>query len=121
MTPLPDKVKGDLDIFKEYMSKDYSTYNASYAQQGFFVAVQTADMLRQVSADPLTAKAVHDGLGQTKGNAFFLTNTYDCSKPTWPKTTSCLSGFLYTTIDAASKTRPLLPDQPVDVSPVLPS
>ncbi|WP_432825557.1 ABC transporter substrate-binding protein [Dactylosporangium sp. CA-092794] len=120
MTPIPAGPQKDLDIFSRYMAAHKELKNRGQAQQGFFVAVWAADMLRQIPGDPLTAKTVHDNIGKTKGPLLFRTNGYDCSKPTWPGTTACGGGYIFTKATADRKNE-VLPDQPVDVSVVLPT
>ncbi|WP_236792289.1 ABC transporter substrate-binding protein [Amycolatopsis sp. GM8] len=118
---VPPKVKQDLDAFSYYIKKDGPNVQAmAQAQQGFYVAVQAADMLRQIKTDPLTAKAVHDGMGATKGGEIFRTTGYDCSKPTWPNSTACASGLLFAKVNGDKKLE-TLPDQPVDVTAVRPA
>src|SRR5262249_34235912 len=55
-----------------------------------------------------------------KGTLAFRTVTYDCSKPTWPGTTACATGFLYGKATPDRKIE-LLPHQPTDISAVRPA
>ena len=77
-------------------------------------------MLRQIPGE-LTPATVRAGIPKTKGAVFFrdANQTYDCGKLTWPGTTACGSGLMFTKI-TADKKKELLPDQPVDVSSVRP-
>ncbi|WP_236794720.1 ABC transporter substrate-binding protein [Amycolatopsis sp. GM8] len=121
MVGVPAKAQADIDIFNAYMKKDGAAVKAvQQAQLGFFDAVQAADKLRQIQADPLTAKAVHDGIGTTKGSTMFSTNGYDCSKPAWPGTTSCFTGQIFSTPTGKGMLAPLA-NQPIDSSVVRPS
>lgn len=119
---LSDKVKGDIAVFEKYTKPTSSTI-ISYAQFGFYTAVQAADMLRQVSTKvggKLTAQNVLSNLANTTGPEFFRDSTYDCSKPSWPGTTSCSSGFNYAEVTGGKKLEPLK-NSPIDVSSVKPS
>ncbi len=121
-TDLPAKVQADVDTFNKYIKKDGPNVQAmNQAQQGYFIAVEAADMLRQIKADPLTAQAVHDGIGTTSGTTqVFRTSPWDCAKPSWPGTTACASGAFFA-ITNSSKQLVALPNQPVDISSVRPS
>ncbi|GAA1838562.1 hypothetical protein GCM10009836_16980 [Pseudonocardia ailaonensis] len=117
---LSPKVKADLAAFERHITPDPATY--TFAQAGFFDAVQAADMLRQVAdrtGAPLTRESVLRNIGNTKGSTFFRDGTYDCSTPSWPGTTSCTSGFNYAQVGAGKKLTPL-PNSPVNVSAVKP-
>jgi len=115
---LSPKVKADLAAFNRHIKPDPASY--TFAQAGFFDAVQAADMLRQVAAKtgaPLTRQTVLQNIASTKGGMFFRDGTYDCSTPSWPGTTSCTSGFNYAEVGADKKLTPLA-NSPVDVSSV---
>lgn len=118
----PDEIKPDMDAFNRYTAKLQEDHNPTQLQQGFYDAVMAADVLRQIGGSDaeLTAKAVHDGMPTVKGDRqIFRMNGYDCSKPTWPGTTACATGSSYFTADEDGKLTPL-PDQPVDISEILP-
>ena len=99
---LPAKVASDVAIYNSYMTKDVSdfkkpTFSNDQGQTGFFLAVQAASHLKQITVPAggsLTAAAVKAGMGATKGTLFFRTVNYDCSKPTWPGSTACATGTL---------------------------
>ncbi|MGW6795987.1 hypothetical protein, partial [Streptomyces chartreusis] len=70
--------------------------------------------------DPLTAGAVHAKLRSWKGERQpFRSNGWDCSMPSWPGTTACGFGNVYATSGKGDTLTPL-PNQPVDISAVLP-
>lgn len=118
MTPVPDEVQDQIDIYRQY-SEGADVKESGQAMQGFIAAVWVADMLAQVKGK-VTSASVKQGLATAKGKLFFRTNGYDCSAPTWPGTTACGSGFFFTKINDKGETE-VLPGQPVDVSAVLPS
>ncbi|MCU1502241.1 MAG: hypothetical protein JWM12_1595 [Ilumatobacteraceae bacterium] len=120
-TSIPAKAQSDIDIYTKYITRDHPDYKSLvYTELGFHVAVQAADMLRQVPGDVYTAASVKAAMGTTKGTEFFRTNGYDCSKPTWPGTTACGSGLIFTKITPDRK-KEVLPNQPVDVSEYKPA
>jgi hypothetical protein len=122
-TSIPAKPQADIDTFMKYIKRDFPAYTSLvYTQLGFHVAVQAADVLRQIPGDKITAKDVKDGISKTKGGEFFRDsgNGYDCSKPSWPGATACGTGLIFTKITADRRKEPL-PDQPVDVSKVRPA
>ena len=107
----------------KYIKRDFPNFTSLvYTQLGFHVAVQAADILRQIPGDEITAKDVKDNIATTKGGEFFrdADNGYDCSKPSWPGATACGTGLIFTKITADRAKEPL-PDQPVDVSSVRPA
>jgi hypothetical protein len=122
-TSMPAKPQSDIDIFMKYIKRDHPNFKSLvYTELGFHVAVQAADMLRQVPGDNYTAATVKAAMAKTKGGEFFRdsNNGYDCSKPSWPGTTACGTGLIFTKI-TPDKKKELLPKQPVDVSSVRPS
>ena len=122
-TSIPAKAQSDIDTYMKYIKRDFPDFKSLvYTQLGFHVAVQAADILRQMPGDPITAKDVHDNIAKAKGGEFFRdsNNGYDCSKPSWPGTTACGTGLIFTKI-TADKAKEPLPDQPVDVSGVRPT
>jgi branched-chain amino acid transport system substrate-binding protein len=113
---IPAAAQPDLAAFAKYMEGTPSTKNTTQRQTGFYTAVMAADLLQQTKAEPLTAEAVHTFAPTWKGDReFFRSNGWDCSKPTWPGTTACGSGYIYATPGPDKKLAPL-PNQPVDVS-----
>lgn len=121
VTPLPDGAKEQLDIFNEYMDANHPDFeNVNQAMQGFHVAIFAADLLRTVPGDDFTAQAVKDNVGTASGDLFFRTNGFDCSQPTWPGTTACGSGMIFSQVNDSGENE-ILPDQPLDVSAVIPS
>lgn len=119
MVNIPEEVQPEVDIFTSYVDWDTLTTPGS-ALQGFYMAVMTADMLRQVPGDEISAADVKNALGSTSGSTFMRGGEYDCSQPTWPGTTACASGFIYSAITADGDFE-VLPDQPVDISGVRPA
>jgi branched-chain amino acid transport system substrate-binding protein len=112
----PAAVQSDVDAFNEYMKQVPETKNTTQRQTGFYIALMAAKLLQDTKADPLTAEAVHAFAPTWKGDREpFRTNGWDCSKPTWPGTTACGSGYIYVSADQNKKLQPL-PNQPVDVS-----
>ncbi|MEU9888896.1 ABC transporter substrate-binding protein [Sphaerisporangium sp. NPDC051011] len=118
MAPIPDDVQADIHIFERY-TKDDGIENRGQAMQGFLTGTWVADLLSQVKGD-LTAASVKSAMKTAKGRLFFRTTGYDCSKPSWPGTTACSTGFFFTKVNDAGKSE-VLPGQPVDVSGILPS
>lgn len=119
MVNVPADVQPDVDTFTSYVDWASLTTPGS-AIQGFYMAVMTADMLRQVPGDEITAADAKANLGNASGRTFLRGGEYDCSKPTWPGTTACSTGFIYSSITDDGKFE-VLPDQPVDVSGVVPA
>ncbi|MDH6522838.1 branched-chain amino acid transport system substrate-binding protein [Streptomyces sp. SAI-090] len=118
----PAKVKKDLDIFEAYTSNLPKKGSVTQRQTGFYTALMAGQLLRDVGAktSPLTAQAVHSGLRTWKGEREpFRLNGWDCSAATWPGTTACGFGNVYATPGKDRVLEPL-PDQPVDMSAVLP-
>ncbi|PSM39029.1 hypothetical protein C6Y14_33970 [Streptomyces dioscori] len=118
----PARVKKDLDIFEAYTSNLPAKGSVTQRQTGFYTALMAGQLLRDLGAKnkSLTAQVVHSGLRTWKGEREpFRLNGWDCSTPTWPDTTACGAGNVYA---APGKDRVLepLPDQPVDMSAVLP-
>ncbi|MDQ7905236.1 ABC transporter substrate-binding protein [Phytohabitans sp. ZYX-F-186] len=119
---IPAEVRGDIDAFAEYTSGLPKDGSVTQRQTGFYTALMAAQLLRDVGTktDPLTAEVVHAGVKTWKGDRQpFRTNGWDCSKPSWPGTTACGTGNVYAT-PGADRTLAPLPDQPVDISAVLP-
>ena len=118
-TEIPPKSQQDLDIFQRFIKRDApDAKSLVYTQLGFHVAVQAADMLRQVEGE-LTAQNIKQRLPTTKGPRFFREDGYDCSKPLWPNSSACGSGVIFTRV-TPDKRKEVLPFSPVDVTPVLP-
>ncbi len=112
MTEIPAKAQADLDIFNRYV--DVSKLDQFQAMQGWATALFAASILQQVPGE-ITAESVHDAAKTATGDLAFRTWTYDCSKPAWPDTTTCATGFLYGKATSDRKIE-LLPDMPVDIS-----
>ena len=119
---IPADVQGDIDAFQKYTSALPKVGSVTQRQTGFYTAVMAAQLLRDVDTKtgPLTAQAVHAGAATWKGDREpFRTNGWNCASPSWPGTTACGTGNVYATPGAQGKLAPL-PDQPVDISAVLP-
>jgi branched-chain amino acid transport system substrate-binding protein len=97
MTSIPPKAQQDLDTFMKYMERDHGGVKSLvYAELGFHVAVQAADMLRQVKGD-ITPQTVAAAMPTTKGPMFFRETGYDCSKNYWPPdSAACSAEVIYT-------------------------
>jgi branched-chain amino acid transport system substrate-binding protein len=118
----PAPVKKDLAVFDAYTAKMPKKGSVTQRQTGFYTALMAGQLLRDVGAksDALTAQDVHNGLRTWKGKREpFRLNGWDCSTPTWPGTTACGFGNVYATPGKGGTLEPL-PDQPVDISTVLP-
>jgi branched-chain amino acid transport system substrate-binding protein len=121
-TSIPAKAQADIDTFLRYIERDHPDYKSLvYTQLGFHIAVQAADMLRQVSGD-ITAQSVKQTLPTTKGEMFFRDagDGYDCAGDNWPGTTACSSSEFFTEI-TPDKKKQLLPGQPPDLSAARPA
>jgi branched-chain amino acid transport system substrate-binding protein len=120
MTSIPPKPKSDLSIYLSYMKRDDPTFQSLvYTQLGFFIAVEAASVLTQVKG-PVTAKSVTATIPHASGPKFFTTTDYNCATPTWPGTSACGSGEIFTTW-TPNKLKSVLPFSPIDVSGVKPS
>ena len=115
---VPPEAQADIDVYERYLGTVSGIERATPARAGFFMAVQAADVLRQVD-DPTSAAAVLEQGVQAKGHVFFTDLTYDCAKPSWPGTTSCTGINIWSSINANGELE-VLPDQPVDLSAVTP-
>lgn len=116
---IPDKPAADVAVFDTYTDGKGIT-KTSQALQGFYVAVQSADILRQTPGDPITAEAVSKTIQTAKGDQFFSTSQYDCSTRTWPGTSACGTGMIFSKVNSDKKLE-VLDNQPVDVSGVRPA
>ncbi len=120
---IPEEVQPDVDAFNEYATADMDdTSSITQRQNGFYTALITAQVLTQIGSDaePLTAEAVHAGLATSKGDREpFRTNGWDCANPSWPDTTACATGGINAEPNGDGVLTPL-PDQPVDISALLP-
>jgi branched-chain amino acid transport system substrate-binding protein len=119
MVNVPAAVQPDVDTFKRFVDWG-SLKTPGSALQGFYMAVMAADMLRQVPGDAVTAESVKANIGKAKGATFMRGGKYDCAKPTWPGTTACSTGWIYSSINKDRKFE-VLPNQPIDVSAVAPA
>src|SRR3954452_14375790 len=119
-TSIPAKPQHDLDIFQRYMKRDVPGLKSIvYGELGFHIAVQVADMLRQVQGD-ITPKTVAQTMPTTKGPMFFRETGYDCSKNYWPPdSAACSAEVIYTKANKDRKKEPLSIN-PVDSSGVRP-
>src|SRR4051794_13150889 len=119
-TSIPAKPQHDLDIFQRYMKRDVPGLKSIvYGELGFHIAVQAADMLRQVQGD-ITPQSVAKTLPTTKGPMFFRDTGYDCSKNYWPPdSAACSAEVIYTKANKDRKKEPLSIN-PVDSSGVRP-
>jgi branched-chain amino acid transport system substrate-binding protein len=120
MDKIPAKPKSDLAIFDRYMKKDVPNLKSIvYGQLGFHIAVQAADMLRQVKGD-ITPQTVRATMPTTKGPMFFRESGYDCSKNYWPPdSAACSSEVIYTQLNK-DKVKVILPLNPVSTDAVRP-
>lgn len=120
---IPAEVQPDIDAFNAYATDDMDeTSSITQRQTGFYTALMTAQVLSGIGADgtELTAKSVRDGLATSTGEREpFRTNGWDCANPSWPDTTACGTGNVYAE-PGDDKVLAPLPDQPVDISAVLP-
>ena len=121
---VPAKPQKDLDTFLRFIKRDFPNFKSLlYTQLGFHIAVQAADMLRQVPGTDINAKTVKAAMPKTKGESFFRAagDTYDCSfAKSWPGTSACSSSENFTKFNA-NKKKELLPDQPTDLKAVRPA
>lgn len=121
MQDIPAKVQGDLDLYREYMEEGApDAIDTTYGTLGFSVAVDAADMLRQVPGDELTPASVKDALATAKGVKFFTESPYDCSTPTWPGTSACGSEVLFSRNLGGGELE-VLEFAPVDISSIVPA
>jgi branched-chain amino acid transport system substrate-binding protein len=122
-TSIPPKAQQDIDTFLRFIKRDFPGFTSLvYTQLGFHIAVQVADMLRQVPGD-INAATVKAAMPNTKGESFFrdTADTYDCSGAhSWPHTTACSSSEFFTKV-TPDKKKELLPNQPPDLSAVRPA
>ena len=120
MTEIPEKPQRDLEIFQRYMDRDVPDLSSLvYGQLGFHIAVQAADMLRQVEGD-ITPESVRDTMPTTKGPMFFRETGYDCSVDYWPPDSAACSGEVIYTRATADRQKEVLDINPIDVSAVRP-
>jgi branched-chain amino acid transport system substrate-binding protein len=121
---VPPKPQKDLDTYLRFIKRDFPQFKSLlYTQLGFHIAVQAADMLRQVPGTDITAVTVKKAMPSTKGPSFFrdANDTYDCSgAKSWPGTSACSSSEVFTKFNADKK-KELLPGQPTDLSAVRPA
>lgn len=119
---IPEEVQPDVDAFNAYATKGMDE-SSSVTQRliGFYTALTTAQVLSDLgSKGKLTAQSVHAGLATSKGEREpFRTNGWDCTTPSWPGTTACGTGTIFAEPNDEGVLVPL-PDQPVDISAVLP-
>jgi branched-chain amino acid transport system substrate-binding protein len=119
-TSIPAKPQHDIDIFERYMKRDVPDLKSIvYGELGFHIAVQAADMLRQVQGD-ITPQSVAKAMPSTKGPMFFRETGYDCSKNYWPPdSAACSAEVVYTKANKDRKKEPL-PFNPIDDSNIRP-
>jgi branched-chain amino acid transport system substrate-binding protein len=119
-TSIPAKPQHDIDIFMRYMKRDVPDLKSIvYGELGFHIAVQAADMLRQVQGD-ITPQSVAKTMPTTKGPMFFRETGYDCSKDYWPPdSAACSAEVIYTQANKDRKKEPLSLN-PVDSSGLRP-
>jgi len=120
ITSIPAKPQHDLDIFQRYMKRDVPDLKSIvYGELGFHIAVQAADMLRQVQGD-ITPQTVTKAMPTTKGPMFLRETGYDCSKNYWPPdSAACSAEVIYTKANKDRKKEPLSIN-PVDSSGLRP-
>jgi len=121
---VPAKPQKDLDTYLRFIKRDFPNFKSLlYTQLGFHIAVQAADMLRQVPGSDLSAAAVKKAMPTTKGPSFFrdTSDSYDCAgSKSWPGTSACSSSEVFTKFTAEKK-KELLPGQPTDLTAVRPT
>jgi branched-chain amino acid transport system substrate-binding protein len=117
---IPPKAKSDLAIFDKYMKRDVPDLKSIvYGQLGFHIAVQAADMLRQVKGD-ITPQSVAAAMPTTKGPMFFRDSGYDCSKNYWPPdSAACSAEVVYTRLNK-DKVKEILDINPINTDAVRP-
>ena len=117
---IPAKPKNDLAIFDRYMKRDVPDLSSIvYGELGFHIAVQAADMLRQVKGD-ITPASVKATMPTTKGPMFFRDSGYDCSKNYWPPdSAACSSEVIYTRLNK-DKVKEILDINPISTDAVKP-
>jgi branched-chain amino acid transport system substrate-binding protein len=121
MTNIPAKAQHDIDIFLKYMKRDVPDLKSLvYGELGFHIAVQAADMLRQVKGD-ITPQTVRATMPTTKGPMFFRETGYDCSKNFWPPDSAACSGEVIYTRANADRKKDVLDINPIDVTAVRPT
>ncbi len=105
MTSVPDKVKGDFEIYNRFMEQGAPDIkDTTYGRLGFAFAVDLADMLRQVPVeDVLTASGVKAGISKAKGVRFFTDLPYDCAAPAFPEASACGSRVIFSNNVAGGK------------------
>jgi branched-chain amino acid transport system substrate-binding protein len=119
-TSVPPQAAADIAIYQRFIKRDFPDFKSTlYTQLGFHVAVTSMDMLRQVKGD-VTPASVKAAMPTVKGHKFFTEGDYDCSHLTWPGTTACGSGLVFTK-PVEDEKKEVLPEQPVDVSSVRPA
>ena len=119
---IPDEVQSDIDAFTRYTADLDEEGSITQRQTGFYTALMAAQLVRDVSVDEdtVTAELVYDGAKTWSGDREpFRTNGWDCANPSWPGTTACGTGNVYASADEDGVLAPL-PDQPVDISAILP-
>ncbi len=117
---IPPKAASDLAIFDKYMKRDVPDLKSIvYGQLGFHIAVQAADMLRQVKGD-ITPQTVRAAMPTTKGPMFFRDTDYDCSKNYWPPdSAACSAEVVYTRLNK-DKVKEILDINPINTDAVRP-
>ena len=115
---IPAKAKSDLAIFDKYMKRDVPNLNSIvYGQLGFHIAVQAADMLRQVEGE-ITPESVAAAMPTTKGPMFFRESGYDCSENYWPPdSAACSAEVVYTRLNK-DKVKEILDINPINTDAV---
>jgi branched-chain amino acid transport system substrate-binding protein len=120
---IPAKPASDIAIFQRYMKRDVPNLQSIvYGELGFHIAVQVADMLRQVQGD-ITPQTVRSTMPTTKGSMFFRDSNsgYDCSKNYWPPdSAACSAQVIYTRANKDRK-KDVLDINPIDDSAVRPT
>ena len=118
---IPPKPASDLAIFDQYIKRDVPDLKSIvYGQLGFHIAVQAADMLRQVKGD-ITPQSVRDTMPTTKGPMFFRDSGYDCSKNYWPPdSAACSAEVIYTRLNK-DKVKEILDINPISTDAVRPT
>ena len=121
MDKIPPKPANDIAIYEKYIKRDAPDVTSIvYGELGFHIAVQAADMLRQVQGD-ITPQSVRQTMPTTKGPMFFRESGYDCSKNYWPPdSAACSSEVIYTRLNK-DKVKEILDINPISTDAVRPT
>ncbi len=113
--------RGSRCLYQRFTKRDVPGLKSIvYGELGFHIAVQAADMLRQVKGD-ITPQTVRETMPTTKGPMFFRNSGYDCSKNYWPpNSAACSSEVIYTRLNK-DKVKEILDINPISTDSVRPT